>query len=120
TTETKAGDESLVTADDHHHQQVRDHDHVYQPQHHQHNLLLAKAVGVGDEGPKLLQEQNDVNRLGDDEPEIKGLPKPAGGKDKVGEWAKARIGKLGHGPVRLRVALALTWDPSKRFQVNPA
>ena len=88
----QAGDEGLIAADDHHHQEVRNHDDVDQPEHDQHDLLLAGVEGVRDQVPELLQEQQHIDGLRDDEADIERHLQPARAKDQLGERADLRSG----------------------------
>jgi hypothetical protein len=57
--------------------QVRDHHHIDQAKHDQHDLLLPEIVGVEHEMRQFLQEQIDVDALRDDQAEIERQLKPA-------------------------------------------
>src|SRR3546814_18002489 len=73
----QSGNEGLVTAYDHHDEQVGNHHHVDQAQHHQHDLLLAELIGMAQQMVQFLQEQEDIDALRDDQAEIKRQLKPA-------------------------------------------
>ena len=86
--EPETRDEGLVTADDHHDEQVRDHHDVDQAEHHQHDLLFGKADRVSDEVPQFLEEEDHVNRLGRNQPDVKRQLKPARTEDNEGQRAQ--------------------------------
>ena len=72
--QAQARDEGFVAADDDHHEQVGDHDHVDQAQHDEHDFLLAGRTGVwGDQVPQLLQEEQIVYALGDDQAQVRAV-----------------------------------------------
>src|SRR5215218_157556 len=75
--------EGFVATDDYHHQQIRDHHHVDEAEHNQHDLLFAKRGGMGDEMPKLLHEQDHINELSDNQAEIKRQLQPPGAEDQL-------------------------------------
>ena len=81
--------EGFITAHDHHDQEVRDHHHVDKAEHHQHDLLLAKVVGVEHQMTQFLQEQIDVHALRDDQAEIERQLQPARSEDHHRERAEA-------------------------------
>ncbi len=101
--EPQARDEGLVAADDHHDQQVRDHHHVDQPEHDQHDLLLAEIEGMGDEVPEFLEEQEDIDALRHDEADIERQLQPARAEDDGRQRLhRAKRGGLGGRVARLR------------------
>ena len=102
--------ERLVAADDHHDQQVRDHHHVDQAEHDQHDLLLGEAHRVRDEVHQFLEEQHHVDALRHDQPEIERKLQPARREDELRQRAQTAsrlrrdhgvIGGHGHGTVSL-------------------
>lgn len=81
----QARDESLVTADDHHDEQVRYHDHVDETQHGEHDFVLVHGGGGEDELPQLMHETENVNTLGDDEAKIERGLQPAAEENQAAE-----------------------------------
>ena len=91
--------ERLVAADDDHHEQVRDHHHVDQRQHAEHDLLLAELRRVRDEVPQFLDEHEDIDALSEDEADVQWHLQPPRSENEVRENTKhgAIVGMLGHG-----------------------
>jgi hypothetical protein len=114
--ESHARDEGLVAADDHHDEQIGDHDDVDQAEDHQHQHRL---VGLGRPLPafhrdrvehvlergafaesrhqqviELLPEEPDVDRLCDDQAEVQRQLEPAAREDESRERAQGAC--LGH------------------------
>src|SRR5690606_2145939 len=79
----------LIAPDDHHDEQVRDHDDIDQAQDDEHDVQFTEAVGMGDEMPELFQEQEYVDALRDDETQVQGQLEPAGTEDQPGQDAQA-------------------------------
>jgi hypothetical protein len=87
--------EGLVAADDHHDQQVRDHHHVDQAEHRQHDRLFGDRESFLEQVPQFLEEQDDVDALRHDEAEIERKLQPARGEDQQRERSQAAIGRDG-------------------------
>jgi hypothetical protein len=96
--EVEAGDERLVTAHDHHDQQVSDHHHVDQAQHGEHDGLFIDAARRGQQVPQLDEEVIDVDTLGQDQSDVERGLQPATQENEAVEGAlRGMDGKLVHG-----------------------
>ncbi|MNJ68835.1 hypothetical protein D3C77_651240 [compost metagenome] len=88
--------ERLVAPHDHHDKQIRDHHHVDQSQHQQHDLHFAKAIGMRHQVPQLFQEEHDVDALRNDQAQVQRQLQPAGTEDQIGQHAQAGRGIFNH------------------------
>ena len=98
--EAQSGDEGLVSPDDDHHEEVRDHDHVDESEHDQHHGLFRQAGRFGDEVSEFLDEKHDIDSLRDDESQIEGELEPARAEDEGGKEAETGwriVGRCRHG-----------------------
>lgn len=77
--------EGLVSADDHHDQEVRDHDHVDEPEDHQHHLRLGEIRDPVRDVPQLLHEREHVEELGDDQADVERCLQPSRCEEESGE-----------------------------------
>jgi hypothetical protein len=83
--------EGFVAADGNHDQQVRDHHHVDQPQHNQHDLGFANLLGVMHQMHQLDTEEVDVDRLRHNQAQIERGLQPAAPEDDLGKAGQGNI-----------------------------
>ncbi|CAM2158005.1 hypothetical protein PT2222_40003 [Paraburkholderia tropica] len=91
--EAHARDEGLVAADNHHDEQIRDHHHVDQAQHGEHDAGFVERHRVRDEMPDFLDEQHAIDRLPDDQAEVQRHLQPAAHEDDAGQQTHAAAGR---------------------------
>jgi len=85
--QVKPGDERLVAPHDHHDEEVRDHHHVDQLEHRQHDLLLPEIgpAHIMEEVDQLLDELVDVDSLRHDQAQVQGGLQPPAEEDEAAD-----------------------------------
>jgi len=70
--------------------------HIDQPQHRQHDQLFTQGGRPPDEVNQFLHEQDDVDALRNDQPQVQGELQPAGAEDEFGQRCHYRGRCIGH------------------------